>query len=109
MTSNFDPIPLNLTSQAALRIIQAAAADSARVFLTHHAKQRMKERKITLTQILDCLRRGRISEPPHRDIHGNWKCNVSRFHAGEDVTVSVGIKRDEQTGDFLIVITVFGG
>jgi len=103
-----DPIPLQLTTPAALRIIRAAAEDSARVFFTTHAIQRMKLRKITRVQVLDCLRRGTISEPPHRDVHGNWKCNVSRFHAGDTITAAVGLKRDEKTGDYLIVITVFG-
>lgn len=97
-----------MSEPLAKRIIREVAKDSARVFFSPHASKRMRERHITRAQVFECLLRGTISEPPHRDMHGNWKCNVSRLHAGDEITVAVGFKRDEKTGDYLIVITVFG-
>ncbi len=109
MTKKGALIPLQLNDAAALRIIRAVAKESERVFFSEHAVQRMKQRHITRVQVLECLRRGTISEPTHQDVHGNWKCNVSWAHAGDQITVAVGIKKDEKTGEFLIVITVLGG
>ena len=97
-----------MTNPVALRIIREAASDSARVFFTEHANKRMRERLITRTQVLECLRKGKITEPPHIDIKGDWKCNVSWLHAGDNITAAVGFKHDEQTGDYLLIITVFG-
>lgn len=78
------------------------------MFFTHHATLRMKQRRISRTQVLECLRKGSISEAPHQDVHGNWKCNVTWFCAGDQITAAVGLKRDAKTGEFVIVITVFG-
>lgn len=101
------PTPLTLAESSALRFIRDAAKESGRVFFTDHARKRMYQRHITRTQILECLRKGNISEPPHRDIKGDWKCNVTWFHAGDEITATVVIKRDERTGNCLLVITAF--
>ncbi len=55
---------IDLSSHMALRIIRTAAADSANVILTKHASAQMQKRKITMTQLLQCLRKGLISEGP---------------------------------------------
>ncbi len=100
------PILVPLSAQMALRIIRDAAADSARVFLTHHANARMRERRITLTQVLRCLQRGRLSEGPAPDtMKGGWKCTVEHYSAGEQLGVAVGIE-SVQASD-IVVITVF--
>lgn len=87
------------------RLIQEAVADTAKVFFTPHAKKRMRERKITPTQIYDCLRRGIVCEPAHLNIHGNWQCTMTRKHAGDDVTVAVALHRED--GDWVAVVTVY--
>lgn len=96
-----------MTEHTALRLIREIAADSSRVFLSAHARQRMRERHISVRQVFECLKRGQIAEPPHQDTRGDWKCTVSWLHAGDDVNVAVAFKRDEQSGELLIVITVF--
>jgi len=60
------------------RLISDTARDSGRVFITPHAKKRMRERKITLAQVLDCLRNGLVSEPAHANMQGNWQCTMTR-------------------------------
>jgi hypothetical protein len=77
------------------------AAESGRVFFTAHAEKRMKQRRITRTQALTCLREGSIVEGPYRDIRGDWRCTVEKFVAGDSVQVVVVIEISE-----LLVITV---
>jgi len=48
-------IPFNLTASAALKRIRELAGNSANVFVVEHAKKRMKERHVTLSQVLECL------------------------------------------------------
>jgi hypothetical protein len=43
------PIPFKLNDTNLQRLIREAAADTARVFFSPHAKKRMRERKITPT------------------------------------------------------------
>lgn len=97
---------LELTSTRALQIIREAAKNSANVFLTAHAQMRMSQRKITMTQVLRCLRQGKISEGPARDhIKGGWKCSIEHYTAGESLGVSVAIATIQATG--ITVITVY--
>lgn len=101
-----DPIPLKLNDANMLRLIREIAADSGNVFITPHAKSRMKERHITRTQVLECLRRGVIAEPAHENVQGNWKCTLRHIHAGDMVRVAAAIEKDED-GNWIAVITVF--
>ncbi len=44
-------LPLRMTPAVALRIIQEVAADTSRVVILGHAKQEMKKRRITRSQV----------------------------------------------------------
>lgn len=101
-----DPIPLPMNDANMLRLIRDLAQDTQNVFLLPHAKQRMKQRRITLTQIYACLRAGSIYEPAHTDIRGDWKCTLQHLSAGDDIRVAAVIKCDDQ-GNWIAVITVF--
>ncbi len=101
-----DPIPLPLNDGNMLRIIRELAADTANVFIEPHAKRRMRERRITRTQIYACLRQGVIDEHAHENIRGNWKCTLRHHHAGDLVRVTAAIEKDE-AGDWIAVVTVF--
>lgn len=89
-----------------LRIIRELSQDSGNVFYEPHAKKRMRERKITPTQILACLRKGVIDEPAHENIRGNWKCTLRHQHAGDLVRLVAAIEKDDG-GDWIAVVTVF--
>jgi hypothetical protein len=70
----------------------------------------MASRKITTTQLLRCLRQGRLTEDPVRDpvrdlAKGGWKCTVEHYTAGESVGVAVAIESIRATG--VTVITVY--
>ncbi len=100
------PLPFNLSAPAALRLIREIAQDSSRVIVTAHARMRMRERRISLSQVLSCLQKGQIAENPALDPRGNWACAVRWRHAGDYMKVAVAIKQDPRTGQKLIVITV---
>ena len=86
------------------RRLAEIAEDSDRVQITHHARQRMRQRRITPAQVLEVLRRGRIAEPAHPNILGNWQCTLERSVAGDLVKVAVAlIQRDDESA---VVITV---
>lgn len=97
--------PLRLTDAGFLKKLRSIAKDSFRVVLTTHAKQRMKKRRINLRQVIECLRKGRILEPAHLTIQGDWKATLEHQYAGDVVRVAVAIERQED-GDLAVVVTV---
>ncbi|WP_301951150.1 DUF4258 domain-containing protein [Burkholderia sp. L27(2015)] len=101
-----EPISFRLNDHNLRRLISDTAKDSGRVFITPHAKKRMRERRITLLQVLDCLRNGMISEPAHTNLQGNWQCTLTRRNAGDQVSIAAAMERTED-GDWAVVITVF--
>ena len=106
MGMTIQSIPFRLNDVNLQRLIRETAEDTARVFISPHAKKRMRERKITPTQIYDCLRRGSVTEPAHTNSKGHWQCILNRRSAGDDVNVAAVLERDEH-GDWVIVVTVF--
>lgn len=96
---------LRLSDAGFLRKLRGIVADSNRVVLTPHAKRRMSERRINLRQVLECLRRGRVVEPAHLTIHGDWKATVEHQCAGEVVRVAVAIEQQDD-GELAVVVTV---
>lgn len=100
------PVPLPLNDANMLRIIRALAQNSENVYIEAHAKKRMRQRHITLTQVLECLRKGVVDEPAHENILGNWKCTLRYLHAGDLMRVVAAIEKDE-AGDWIAVVTVF--
>jgi Domain of unknown function (DUF4258) len=98
-----EPVPLRMNDASALKLLREIAQDSAQVIFTHHARQRMRQRKVFSMQVLTCLQRGIVSEPVALDAHGNWKLTVTHRVAGKDLDVAVAIDVPRRA----IVITVF--
>jgi len=96
---------LRLSDAGFLKKLRAIVKDSDCVVLTRHAKQRMRERHINQRQIMECLRKGRISEPAHLTIHGDWMATLEHQYAGDRVRIAVAIERSE-TGELAVVVTV---
>lgn len=94
-------MPMN--DATALKVLREIAQDSARVIFTHHARQRMRQRKVSPVQVLACLQRGTVSEPVALDLHGNWKLTLTHRVAGRDMDVAVAIDVPRRA----IVITIF--
>ncbi len=92
------------------RKISAIARESLhsaapRVILLPHARQRMRKRKILLTQVYDALIRGVVVEHAHRDIKGCWKCTLSHLTAGDRIKVAAALCLADD-GEIVVVITV---
>jgi hypothetical protein len=94
--------PLRMSAPRALRLIRAAAEDTDRVAFHPHAKLRMRERRVSASQVYACLRKGVIVEGPALDAKGCWRCTMTRLAAGERVKVVVAII----PVDLLLVVTV---
>jgi hypothetical protein len=99
-------VPIGLSPARAKQLVREIAKDSARVFFRPHAEARMRQRRITRTQVLRCLAYGGVAEGPGRDVKGNWTMTLEVLSAGELVTVVAALDRDE-AGDMIVVITVY--
>jgi len=96
-------VPLTLTPATALKVVRELAADTGRIVVIRHGKNRQRKRKITRRQIELCLQKGSITEGPFMNPHGNWQVNLYRHAAGAEVTCVVAI----DWGERLLVITAF--
>ena len=96
---------MRLTDAGFLRKLRAIVIDNHRIVLTKHAKQRMRQRRINQRQIMECLRKGRICEPAHLSIQGDWKATLVHQYAGDAVRIAVAIERQED-GEMAVVVTV---
>lgn len=101
-------VALALSVDAARRLVQKLAADSARVYITAHAANRLKERGITRPQVLECLRKGRITEGPALGTRGHWEMRFERQWCGEVVKVVAALHWDPDRRKDVVVITVMG-
>jgi len=97
---------LNLTPHSARPIIKVIAEISGRVFFKPHAIRRMKERDITRPQILRCLKSGRVTEGPSRNMAGNWEVRMEGFSSGEEIAVVIELEHDTE-GNRILVITTY--
>jgi hypothetical protein len=97
--------PLQLSDAGFLKKLRPIVQDSSRVVLTDHAKKRMRQRRINLRQVMECLKRGRIAESAHLTIQGDWKATLEHQYAGDMVRVAVAIERQED-GELAVVVTV---
>jgi hypothetical protein len=97
--------PIKLSDASFLKRLRGIAKDSSRIIVTGHAKKRMIQRRINLRQVIECLCKGRIVEPAHLTIQGDWKATLEHLYAGDVVKVAVAIEKLED-GDMAVVVTV---
>lgn len=84
--------------------IRTVAKTSASVFITRHAKARMKIRGIGIGELYDVLRNGVIERPPQpNEKRGSLECRMQRYVGGRECAVVVAL--DDEDPD-LIVVTV---
>lgn len=106
MSTKTKIIPLALTKAKALEILKETSKDSARVFFTEHAEEKMVKRRITRTQVLRCLRHGYIAEGPVRSMKGNWELAIQVLSAGDVMRVAAALDYDDG-GNFIVIITAY--
>jgi hypothetical protein len=80
------------------------AEDSSRIVVVAHAKERMRERKINIGQVVKCLQKGVISEPAHLTQFGDWKATVTYRCAGDSISVAVTLEKRDN-GDYCIALS----
>jgi len=98
-------VPLEMSDRTLARKIAQVSRDSSRVALTTHAKQRMRQRRILLTQVIKVLQEGLVVEHAHRDVYGSWKCTLEKTVAGDRIKVAAALRSGDD-GEMVIVITV---
>lgn len=93
-------------SQAQLaRHIRAVAKNTAAVFFSNHAKAKMRERKVSSVEVLECLREGSIIRVPEPNVRmGNLECRMERYVAGRELAVIVALSDEDPD---LLIVTVF--
>ncbi|MEW6100413.1 MAG: DUF4258 domain-containing protein [Pseudomonadota bacterium] len=86
------------------QLIRQLAQDTAHVIVTDHAKARMAERKVTLPEVYECLRRGCIRRTPEPNVaKGSVECRMERYVAGRNLAAVAAVS-DDYPG--VIVVTV---
>lgn len=94
---------MRMNDPTALKLLREIAQDSANVVFMKHAHQRMKQRRATPVQVLECLKKGVVRESVALDLYDNWKLTVAHRVAGVELNVSVAIELPKRA----IVITAF--
>jgi hypothetical protein len=97
-------VAFKMTDTAAKRLLAQIATDNGNVIFTDHAIAQMKRRRITRLQVINCLKRGVITESPCLDLHGLWKLTIERYASGENVGCAAAIDNSKHKS---IVITAF--
>lgn len=98
-----DVVPLRLSKPAAARIIKEIGADPNRIVPVHHARMRMVQRKISITQVRRVVQAGFVDGEPWMDDHGNWRVTMRGTSAGEQITAGIAIEWRTR----LLIVTVF--
>ena len=106
MSTKAKVIPVGYNDVSLRWRIADIAQDSNRVLLRPHARTRMRERGVTLVQVLRVLQKGSVWESAHQDIKGKWKCTLRHVVAGDDLKVSCALDQ-LPNGEMVVVITVF--
>jgi hypothetical protein len=97
-------VPFRLADATAKHHLERIAADAERVKFTQHARSQMRRRGIGPELVLNCLRKGMITESPVFNVKGNWQMRVERYASGENLACAVAIDLDEPRA---IIITAF--
>lgn len=96
-------VPSHLSKPAAVRIIREIGADPDRIVPVAHARMRMVQRRISITQVRRVVQAGFVDGEPWLDEHGNWRVTMRGTSAGEQITAGVAIEWRTR----LLIVTVF--
>jgi Domain of unknown function (DUF4258) len=92
-----------LSKAKALELVRSIATDSGNVGFSQHALKRMRQRKVTPKEVLDCLLLGVIVEGPALNLKGDWELALQRMGGGRRLRVAIAIDVPKR----VIVITVY--
>lgn len=84
------------------RHIRDVAKDTSRIVLSSHARVQMRMRRISTTEVYECLRKGSIDRRPEPNPNkGSLECRMERYVAGCECKVVVAL--DDEDPDLLVV------
>jgi len=83
---------------------RVADGDTGRIIWTEHARERMRDRDITTSQVMRCIRHGRITEGPAPEMKGGWRMTLDVLAAGDPLRVVIVLTHDD-SNDLIIVVT----
>lgn len=66
-----------------------------------HFRDRLRERDITMRQVLATIEKGDLIDGPKLDQHGDWRIKLKRYVAGRKVQIVLAVSHAKST-----VITV---
>ena len=102
---HFRKQPAALTREDAEEWIRGAALDSRNVGRTDHAIEQMLNRDISMRQVWETIRVGRVvKDPEWDDEHGDWVCKVQKRAAGRSITVVIALEAINK----MTVVTTYG-
>jgi hypothetical protein len=97
-------VAFRLADVTAKQHLERIASNNERVKFTHHARLQMRQRGIGPELVLNCLRKGTITESPVLDMRGNWQLRIERYASGENIGCAVAIDIGDPRA---IIITAF--
>lgn len=74
--------------------VHELAKRSAFRFGAPHFQKRLRERRITMRQVIEVLRQGTAVDGPKKDEWGDWRVKLQRRVAGKRVQVVVAVKEE---------------
>lgn len=89
--------------------IRKLAMNSSNVLVSKHAKQRMRQRNITMPMLFDVLTKGKINRESEPDINGGIKSRMERYTAGQDIAVEVVFEDEYDSNCVVVTALVIGG
>jgi len=98
-----DSRPDHLSRAEARRIVREIAADADRIVLHPHARMRLIQRAISVTQVRTAVRTGTITDGPYLDDKDCWRVEMQGRAAGDALTVAIAILWPQR----LLVVTVY--
>ncbi|GMR08115.1 MAG: hypothetical protein BMS9Abin26_1120 [Gammaproteobacteria bacterium] len=98
---------IGLLKSRAKQLIRGAAENTDRIGWSDHALKRMRQRRVSPSQVLKVLRQGKMIGNPSLDKNtGHWKCKLERYTAGDCLNVIVAIERNEDNTPIIIVSAI---
>lgn len=84
------------------RHIREVAKNTECIVISGHARIQMNRRRISVTEVFECLRSGSIQRLPEpNSIKGSLECRMERYVAGCECKVVVAL--DDEDPDLLVV------
>lgn len=96
MADNVVPLRGIPTASEMETLVHELSADTKNIlFDSPHFQQRLRQRGLSIRQVLEVLRKGCVVSGPTQDQYGDWRVKLKRLVAGRRVQVVVAIKTDE--------------